>query len=86
MVLNVHSDASFQSANRTRSRAGGYFFIADIPQDDQPIKINGAVHVLCTILKLVGASAAEAELGALFYNAKEAKIMRLALQELGHPQ
>ena len=26
MVLNVHSDASFQSASRARSRAGGYFF------------------------------------------------------------
>eukprot|EP00804_Cyclotella_cryptica_P014206 CCRYP_005619-RB/>CCRYP_005619-RB protein AED:0.41 eAED:0.38 QI:0/0/0/1/0/0/4/0/300 len=42
--------------------------------------------VLCTILKFVAASAAEAELGALFLNAKEAKIMRLTLQELGHPQ
>ena len=60
MVLNVHSDASFHSASRARSRAGGYFFLGDIPQDDKPIKINGAIYVLCTILKLVGASAAEA--------------------------
>jgi hypothetical protein len=30
--------------------------------------------------------AAEAELGALFLNAQEAKIMRLILTELGHPQ
>ena len=42
--------------------------------------------MLCTILKLVAASAAEAELGALFLNAQEAKIMRLTLQEMGHPQ
>ena len=31
-------------------------------------------------------SAAEAELGALFLNTKEARIVRLTLAELGHPQ
>jgi hypothetical protein len=30
--------------------------------------------------------AAETELGALFLNAQEAKIMQLILTELGHPQ
>jgi hypothetical protein len=39
-----------------------------------------------TILKLIAASAAEAELGALFLNAQEAKTMRLILIVLGHPQ
>ena len=38
------------------------------------------------ILKFVVASAAEAELGALFINCKEGRIMRLTLQEMGHPQ
>ena len=37
-------------------------------------------------LQFVASSAAEAELGALFVNAKEGKIIRLALHELGHPQ
>jgi hypothetical protein len=36
--------------------------------------------------KLVAASAAEAELGALFLNAQEAKVIQLVLEELGHPQ
>ena len=85
MILNVHSDASFHSASRARSRAGRYYFLGDIPQDNKPIKLNGAIYVLCTILKLVAASAAEAELGALFLNAQEAKIMRLTLQENGPP-
>ena len=62
------------------------FFLGSIPQDGQPIKLNGAIHVTCTILKLVASSAAEAELGALFLNAQEATIMRLILQEMGHPQ
>jgi hypothetical protein len=41
---------------------------------------------MCTILKLFAALAAEAELGALFLNAQEAKIMQLILTELGHPR
>ena len=41
---------------------------------------------MCTILKLVALSAAEAELGALFLNTCEAKIIRLILHQLGHPQ
>ena len=86
MILNVHSDASYLSAPKARSRAGGYFFLGSLPRDGDPIKLNGAIHVTCTILKLVAASAAEAELGALFLNAQEAKVFRLVLAELGHPQ
>ena len=35
---------------------------------------------------MVSSSASEAELGALLINAKEGQILRLTLQELGHPQ
>ena len=52
----------------------------------RPNKLNGAIHVTCTILKLVAASASEVELGALFLNAQEAKVIRLVLAKLGHPQ
>jgi hypothetical protein len=86
MILNVHSDASYLSAPKARSRAGGYFFLGSLPHDGDPIKLNGAIHVTCTTLKLVAASAAEAKLGALFLNAQEAKVFRLVLVELGHPQ
>ena len=37
-------------------------------------------------LKLVATSVAEAELGALFLNAQEAKVICIVLEELGHPQ
>ena len=86
MILNVHSDASYLSASRARSQASGHFFLGSIPRNGRPIFLNGAIHTLCLILKLVAASAAEAELGALFLNAKEAKVMRLILEEMGHPQ
>jgi hypothetical protein len=86
MILNVHSDASYLNAPNACSHAGGYFFLGSTPHDGSPIQINGAVHVTCTILKLVAASAAEAEHGALFLNEEEAKVIWLILKELGHPQ
>jgi hypothetical protein len=84
MILNVHSDASY--LQKAQSRAGGYFFLGRIPHDGDPIQLNGAIRVTCTILKLVASSAAEAKLGALFLNAQEAKNFRLVLAELGHLQ
>jgi hypothetical protein len=86
MILNVHSDALYLSALCACSSTGGYFFHGSIPVNGDPIKLNGAIHITCTILKLVAASAAEAELGALFLNAQEAKVLWLTLNELGHPQ
>ena len=52
----------------------------------QPIKLNGSIHITCAILKLVADSRAEAELGALFLNALEAKVLRINLHKLEHPQ
>ena len=86
MILNVHSDASYLTAPKARSRIGGHFFLGQVPIDNKPIFINGPILSLCTVLRTVAASAAEAELGALFHNAKEAKVIQLILTELGHPQ
>jgi hypothetical protein len=86
MILNVHFDASYLSAPCACSHAGGYFFLGSLPVDGDPIKLNGTIHITCTILKLVAALATEAELGALFLNAQEAKVLQLALLELSHPQ
>ena len=66
MILNVHSDASYLSESRARSRIAGYFFMGSTPVDGKPIKMNGNIFVNCGILKFVVTSAAEAELGALF--------------------
>jgi hypothetical protein len=94
MVLWVESDASYLSVSKARSRAGGYFFLshrlidptrAPLPTDPAPPP-NGAVAVLCQIMREVVSSAAEAELAALFHNGKEACPMRITLEELGHPQ
>jgi len=86
MILNIHSDASYLSVKNARSRACGHFFLGSIPVDGEPIQLNAAIFTLCSILKFVVSSAAEAELGALFMNMKEGKIIRIILEELGHPQ
>jgi hypothetical protein len=86
MILQIHSDASYINEPEARSTAGGHYFLGKIPRDNQPIYLNGAIYFLCTVLKHVTASAAKAKLGALFLNVQEAKIIRLILHEMGHPQ
>ena len=86
MILNIHSDASYLSEPKARSRLGGTFFMGTAPKDGVPIQLNGPILVLANICKFVVASAAEAELGALFYNCQDGTILRLTLEELGHPQ
>ena len=57
-----------------------------MPQDGEPIRLNGAFHVSTMILRFVVASTAEAELGALYHNCQTGIIFRLTLTEMGRPQ
>jgi hypothetical protein len=86
MILNIHSDASYLLEANARSRTCGHFFMGWMPQDDEPIHLNGAFHVSTMILHFVVASAAEAELGALYHNCQTGIIFQLTLTEMGHPQ
>jgi hypothetical protein len=83
MVLVVHSDASYLSEPKARSRAGGHFFMAS---NTENATNNGAVLNIAQLIKAVMSSAAEAELGALYINACEAVPMQNLLHEMGHPQ
>jgi hypothetical protein len=60
--------------------------MGSLPTDGKPIKLNDAFHTLCLILPFVVASAAEAELGALFLNCQEEMIFKSTIEDLGHPQ
>jgi hypothetical protein len=60
--------------------------MGSLPKDGDPIKLIGAFHTLCLILRFVVASAVEAELGALFLNCQEGMIFKTSLKDLGHPQ
>jgi hypothetical protein len=83
MVLAIHSDAGYLNESKAGSREGGIFFMSSNVQNPQN---NGAVLTIAQIIDAVMSSAAEAELGALFINAKEADHMQWILQEMGHPQ
>ncbi len=73
MVLAVHSDASYLSEPLARSRVGGHFFcLSNV--DDPPN--SGTILNIARILTAVISSAAEAKLGALYINAREAIPMR----------
>ncbi len=50
MILNIHSDASYLSEAKARSRACGHFFLGWMPRNGEPIRLNGAFHVSTTIL------------------------------------
>ena len=83
MILAVHSDAGYANEKKARSRAGGHFFLSN-NEPDPPN--NGAILTNATIIKNVMSSAAEAEIGALYLNAREAVYLRQILIEMGHPQ
>ena len=83
MILAAHSDASFLNESKSRSRAGAHIFLSE---DDPIPRFNGAVLTIAQIIKFVMASAAEAELAALFLTAREMVPLRQTLIEMGWPQ
>lgn len=93
MVLHIISDASYLSASEARSRLGGYLFLSDKVDpstisnpDSPPPTFNAPVLVNSAIISAVLSSAGEAELAALFYNAKDGAMLQQTLEALGHPQ
>jgi hypothetical protein len=83
MVLALHSNASYLSEPKSRSRAGGHFFLSS---DTTVPPNNGAVLNIVHIIKNVMSSATEAELAGLYIMAREAVYIRIILEELGHRQ
>jgi hypothetical protein len=83
MILHIHSDASYLSEKEAKSRAGGFFYMGSNNKTDKKLT-NGAILIIGKVLKHVMSSAAEAEIGAVFINAKEGAVIRTTLEELGH--
>ena len=83
MVRIIHSNASYLSELKARSRAGGHFFMSS---DVTNPRNNGAVLNIAQLIKPVMSSAAEAELGALYINVREAVPVHQLLTEMGHIQ
>lgn len=85
MVLKFDSDAGYLNAGKSRSRAGGHFYFGNHDETTEPT-YQGSILNPSAILKHVASSAAEAELGALFVNCKEATVIRQTLSDMGYPQ
>jgi hypothetical protein len=85
MILHIHSDASYLSENEAKRRAGGFFYMGSNTKTDKKLT-NGAILIISKVLKHVMSSEAEAEIGAVFINAKEGAVLRTTLEELGHTQ
>ena len=89
MVLHINSDASYVCEPKSKSRAGGHYFLRERPIDmnkpttRQPTN-NGAIHIKLWIQRNVLASANKAEVGALFINGKCDVPLRTTLIKMDH--
>ena len=83
MILAVHSDAGYLNESEARSRAGGHHYLSENVKYPPN---NGAITNIAEIIKGIMSSAAEAEMGALYINARKAVEERNILKEMGHPQ
>jgi hypothetical protein len=77
MILAVHSDAGYLNEHKSQ-----FYLSSDVPYPPN----NGAILNIAKVINAIVSSAAEAELGALFINAKEAVYLRCILVKMGHPQ
>jgi hypothetical protein len=69
MILLIHSDASYLSEKEANSIAGGFFYMGSSTSVDKKLT-NRAILIISKVLKHVMSSAAEAEIGAVFYKCK----------------
>jgi hypothetical protein len=83
MQLKIHSDASYLSEPKAKSRIDGYFYVGNNTKSLKKPLSNGPLLCHTTVLKHVVSSVAEAEFGALFVNAKEGTVTRTTLAEMG---
>jgi hypothetical protein len=70
MQLKIHSDASYLSEPKAKSRIGGYLYLGNKTSPPKKPPSNGPLLCHTTSLKHVVSSVAKAEFGAFFFNAK----------------
>jgi hypothetical protein len=83
MVLTGHRDTSYLSKSKARSRVGGHFFMSN---NTAKLPNNGIILTIAQIIKVIMSLAAEAEVGALYINCREAIPACHTLKFMGHPQ
>ena len=86
MILHIHSDGSYLSVPKARSRAVGHFFLSSNTSDPAKCPPNRPVHVIFKILRNVMGSAAETEVGDSYITGQESIPLHQALEKMGNPQ
>ena len=88
MCLHAHSDASYLSAPKARSRASGFFFLSNSATKIAPknTTIDGAIHIISKIMKILIGSDAEAEIGSAYITGQDYIPIRTTLVEMGRTQ
>ena len=69
MILHNHSDTAYLVSTNGSSRLGGYKYLKKNVHNQQII--NGTITIIAKLIKIVIASIAEAEVGALYMNSQE---------------
>ena len=82
VLLQTHSDASFNSLPRSGSKSGGHHTLGN----HDPAFHNAPIDVDSSRIPVVTSSAADAELAAAYGNARSAHFHRATLQNIGYPQ
>ena len=83
MILLVHADAGFINKSKSCSRSGAHIFLSE---NDPKTKLNGPVLAIAQTIKNVMASAAKAEISALYITAKNIISLCNTLIKMGWPQ
>jgi hypothetical protein len=90
MILTIDSDATYLSEAKACSHAGRLFFLCEPPPSLAPAAaappLSSAIHMNSNILRIIAASATEAEFAALFIKSQDTTMLRTTLAELGHPR
>ena len=87
LQLAIHSDASYLSVTKSRSRDSGVHFLSIGPPDPDNTEdfmptTNGILLVVCKIMHNIMASEAEAEYGTIFVNTQTAVPILTTLSEM----
>ena len=84
MIIRGDTDTAYLVASKARSRNTAYIFMGNKDRNNQAI--NGPIMVIARMIKMVVASAAEAEVAALLHAAQEIVPLQMTADELGHKQ
>ena len=89
--LYTHNDASYVSKPKSLSQGASVFLLSNCRSNPKfppttPPPLNGALNIVCKIMRKVMGSAADAEITAAYMTTQEAVPIRTTLEDISHSQ